>query len=167
MEPGARRRQVATVKPSVNAMRGWTAAVSAAALCAVAVAGCSSGSSASAPLGGSLGPLASPAGSAAACRQWAGLDDLDDMTTWLRQMIGDVVLFGADTAQARRDSAAVVRYAQSLGGISATLPAQYARELRGSVLPVVRKPAGQSPEQLNAAANQAQSLGQRIGNLCF
>jgi hypothetical protein len=176
-ETSARRRQVVTVEPSVDAMRGWKAAASAAALCAVAVAvagcgsaGCGSGGSASAPAAGTPATPALPVrlpAAAAACQQWAGLNDLYSETTWLRQMIGDVVLSGADTAQAKRDSSAVVLYARSLGRISATRPARYARELRSSVLPVADKPAGQTPEQLNAAANEAQSLQQRIGSLCF
>lgn len=167
MESRTSQRQVVTVRPSVNAVRGWKAAASAAALCAVAVAGCSSGGSVSASPARTSTQRISLPDAAAACQQWAGLDDLYNVTTWLRQMIGDVVLFGGDTAQAKRDSRTLVRYAQTLDGMTATLPAAYARDLRGSVLPVASKPAGRTPEQLNAAANEAQSLGQRIGALCL
>ena len=156
----ARIRRPATRAP------GWRAAVPAALACAALAAGCSGSGGHPAALA-TQPPGTGGAAPASACTQWAGLGALDKETTWLRQMIGDVVLFGAGTAQARRDSKAVVRYAQTLEGMSATLPAPYARDLRGSVLPVASKPAGRTPEQLNTAANEAQSLGQRIGNLCF
>jgi hypothetical protein len=54
-----------------------------------------------------------------------------------------------------------------LGGLTAKLPAQYASELRNSVLPVAASPGKQSPEQLNAAANEAQSLAAKISQMCF
>jgi hypothetical protein len=78
------------------------------------------------------------------CSPWAGLDDLFTVTTWLRQLIGDEVIFGAGTAQARRDGLAVTGYAESLGGL-------YKK----------------TPEQLNTAANDAQSLAAQISRLCF
>jgi hypothetical protein len=77
------------------------------------------------------------------------------------------VIFGSGTQQAKKDGLAVVVYAESLGGLTAKLPAQYASELRNSVLPVAASPGKQSPEQLNTAANEAQSLAAKISQMCF
>ena len=148
-------------KPPAYRAHGWRAAVPAALLCAVTITGCGSGA-ASAPGAGSRDP-----GQPGTCSPWAGLDDLLSVTTWLRQLIGDEVIFGAGTAQARRDGLAVTGYAESLGGLWADLPLQYARDLRDSVLPVAASPDEKTPEQLNAVANDAQSLATRISQLCF
>jgi hypothetical protein len=151
-------------KPPAYRAHGWRAAVPAALLCAVMITGCG-GAAASAPGAGSRDP-GQPA-SPGTCSPWAGLDDLLSVTTWLRQLIGDEVIFGAGTAQARRDGLAVTGYAESLGGLWADLPLQYARDLRDSVLPVAASPDKKTPEQLNAVANDAQSLATRISQLCF
>jgi hypothetical protein len=159
-------------KPSANGMHGWLAAVAAALLCAIVITGCggSSGGAASAPGTGSRDPgksasRASP--SPSACAQWTGLDDLFNITTWLRQLIGDEVIFGASTAQAKRDGLAVVVYADSLDGLWEKLPAQYAHDLQDSVLSVAASPYKETPEQLNTAANDAQSLANQISQLCL
>jgi len=156
-------------KPSANGTRCWLAAVPAAVLCAVMIAGCGGGSGTASATGArDSGRSASSARpSPSACAPWSGLDDLSNMTTWLRQMIGDEVIFGAGTAQAKRDGLAVVVYAQSLGGLWEMLPAQYASDLRDSVLSVAASPYKETPEQLNTAANSAQSLTNQIGQLCF
>jgi hypothetical protein len=153
-------------KPSADGTRGWRAAVPAALLCAIMVIGCSSsGGAASAPGTRSQDPGQSA--SPSTCSPWAGLDDLSNVTIWLRQMIGDEVIFGAGTAQAKKDGLAVIVYAESLGGLRETLPPQYARDLRDSVLPVAASPYEKTPEQLNTAANDAQSLATQISQLCF
>jgi hypothetical protein len=157
-------------KPSANQTRGWLAAMLAASLCAIMITGCGgSGGAAPASDTGSRDrgqpPSASPAPSA--CSQWTGLDDLFNLVTWLRQMIGDVVIFGAGTAQAKRDGLAVVSYGESLDGLWENLPPPYTRDLRSSVLPVAASPYKQTPEQLNTAANEAQSLATEISQLCF
>jgi hypothetical protein len=153
-------------KPSAYRAHGWRAAVPAALLCAVMITGCGgSGGAASAPGTGSRDP-GQPA-SPGTCSPWAGLDDLFSVTTWLRQLIGDEVIFGAGTAQARRDGLAVAGYAESLSGLWADLPLQYARDLQDSVLPVAASPDKKTPEQLNAVANDAQSLTMQISQLCF
>ncbi len=160
-------------KPSVKRMHGWRAAVPAALVCAIIVTGCgSSGGAASAQGTASRDPAASSpdpgkSASPSACAPWAGLDDLSDVTTWLRQMIGDEVIFGAGTAQAKKDGLAVIVYAESLDGLEADLPPQYARDLRNSVLSVAASPDEKTPEQLNTAANAAQSLAMQISQLCF
>jgi hypothetical protein len=159
-------------KPSANGMHGWRAAAPAAVLlCAITIAGCSGGGgAAAAPGGGSRDPgrAAPPARSSQhACSPWAGLDDLADITTWLRQLIGDEVIFGAGTEQARNDGLAVVVYAESLGALGQELPPQYARALRDSVLSVAVSPDKKTPEQLNTAANAAQSLAMQISRLCL
>src|ERR1700734_4022187 len=140
-------------KPSSNRTRWLPAAVIAAA-CACTVIGCSGNGTAPKAAAGSPSRVlpASPA-SPTACSPWAGLDDLANVTTWLRQMIGDEVIFGAGTQQAKRDGLAVVVYAQSLGALWQDLPAPYSRELRESVLPVAASPYKQTPEQLNTARN--------------
>jgi hypothetical protein len=154
-------------KRSADGTRGSLAAV-LAALCAVAAAGCGGGAAAGAAAGPGSRP-ASPAASASpsACSPWAGLDDLNSVTTWLRQLIGDEVIFGVGTAPAKRDGLAVLLYAQPLDGMSVNLPPQYALALRDSVLSVAGSPDKKSPEQLNTAANNAQSLAVKIGQLCF
>jgi hypothetical protein len=153
-------------KPSADGTHGWPAAVPAALLCAIMIIGCSSsGGAASAPGTRSRDPGQSA--SPSTCTPWAGLDDLFNVTTWLRQMIGDEVIFGADTGQAKRDGLAVVVYAEPLGGLGEKLPPQYARDLRDSVLPVAASPYKKTPEQLNTAANDAQSLAVQISGLCF
>jgi len=156
-------------KPSANGTHGWLAAVPAALLCAIMITGCG-GSSGAAPGTGSRdpgrpAPSASP--SPSACAPWTGLDDLFNITTWLRQLIGDEVIFGASTAQAKRDGLAVVVYAESLDGLWENLPPQYGRDLRDSVLSVAASPYKKTPEQLNTAANDAQSLATQISQLCF
>jgi hypothetical protein len=77
------------------------------------------------------------------------------------------VIFGAGTAQAKRDGLAVTGYAESLGGLWADLPPQYARDLRDSVLPAAGSPDKKTPEQLNTVANDAQGLATQISQLCF
>jgi hypothetical protein len=157
-------------KPSANGAHGWrAAAVPAALLGAILIIGCG-GSSSGGAAATALGTIAQVPGQSAsptACAPWAGLNDLSNVTTWLRQMIGDEVIFGTGTAQAKRDGVAVVVYAKSLGGLEEKLPARYARDLRSSVLPVAASPYKRTPEQLNAAANQAQTLAQQISQLCF
>jgi hypothetical protein len=153
-------------RPSANRTHGWAAAVPAALLCAVMITGCgSSGGAAPAAVSGSRDPGKSA--SPRACSPWAGLDDLVNVTTWLRQLIGDEVIFGASTQQAKRDGLAVVVYAESLDGLWANLPPQYARDLRDSVLSVAVSPYKKTPEQLNTAANDAQSLATHISQMCF
>jgi hypothetical protein len=154
-------------KPSADGTHGWRAAAPAALLCAIMLIGCGSsgGGAASAPGTRSRDPGQSV--SPSTCAPWAGLDDLFNVTTWLRQMIGDEVIFGAGTAQAKKDGLAVVVYAESLGGLQEKLPVQYARDLRDSVLPVAASPYAKTPEQLNTAANDAQSLALQISGLCL
>jgi hypothetical protein len=153
-------------RPSANWTHGWPAAVPAALVCAIMITGCGSGGAAgSTAVSSSRDPAKSV--SPSACSPWAGLDDLFNVTTWLRQMIGDEVIFGAGTAQAKRDGLAVVVYAESLDGLWANLPPQYARDLRDSVLSVAASPYKKTPEQLNTAANDAQSLAARISQLCL
>jgi hypothetical protein len=166
--------EAVVAKSSASGTRGWraTTAIAVLLLCAAVIAGCSSGGGrgGSAPGGVSRDPgrSASPASpSPSACAPWAGLDDLSNITTWLRQMIGDEVIFGAGTQQAKRDGLAVVVYAESLGGLGAELPARYALDLRTSVLSVAASPYKQTPEQLNTAANAAQTLAARISQLCL
>jgi hypothetical protein len=158
-------------KPSANGTHGWLAAVAAALLCAIMITGCGGGSgAASTPGTGSRDPgksASSASPSPSACSPWTGLDDLFSITTWLRQLIGDEVIFGASTAQAKRDGLAVVVYAESLDGLWEKLPLQYARDLRDSVLSVAASPYKKTPEQLNTAANDAQSLATQISQLCF
>jgi hypothetical protein len=153
-------------KLPANVTRGWPAAALAALLCAMLATGCDSGSG-TASVTGTRSPAPGRSVSPSACTPWAGLDDLFSVTTWLRQMIGDEVIFGATTEQAKRDGLAVVVYAESLGGLWQDLPAQYARDLRDSVLPVAASPYEKTPEQLNAAANKAQGLAAQIGELCL
>jgi len=153
-------------KPSADGTHSWRAAVPAALLCAIMIIGCGgSGGAASAPATKSRDPGQSA--SPGTCSPWAGLDDLFNVTTWLRQMIGDEVIFGAGTAQAKKDGLAVVVLAESLGGLREALPAQFARDLRDSVLPVAASPDEKTPEQLNTAANDAQNLAMQISALCF
>jgi len=152
--------------PSTGRMRGWPSAVPTALVCAIVITGCSGGGAATAPPTPSRDPgqvVASPS----ACARWSGLDDLFSVTTWLRQMIGDEVLFGAGTEQAKRDGLALVVYAGSLDGLVAQLPSQDALDLRASVTSVAASPYRKTPEQLNAAANDAQSMATRISALCF
>jgi hypothetical protein len=131
-----------------------------AAACASMISGCGSG--------GDPGRPASPAASArSTCSPWAGLDDLAYITTWLRQLIGDEVIFGTGTEQVKNDGLAVLVYAESLDAVGQKLPARYARDLRDSVLSVAASPAKKTPEQLNTAANAAQSLATQISQLCF
>jgi hypothetical protein len=156
-------------KPSATGRRGWRVTVPAALLCAIMISGCT-GAAVSAHGSGSRdpGPSTSSAVPAQrACSPWAGLDDLAYITTWLRQLIGDEVLFGASTQQAKRDGLAVAVYADSLGALWQNLPAQYGRDLRDSVLSVAASPYKKTPEQLNTAANAAQSLATKISQLCF
>jgi hypothetical protein len=163
-------------KPSVNRTHGWrVAAVATALVCVTMIAGCS-GSGAASKAGTEAqdpGQSASPGDrspgdpSPRACSPWAGLDALSNITTWLRQMVGDEVIFGATTQQARQDGLAVVVYAESLDGPAAELPSQYARDLRDSVLSVAASPYKKTPEQLNTAANDAQRLAAQISQLCF
>jgi hypothetical protein len=156
-------------KPSANGTHRWLAAVPAALVCAIMITGCG-GSSGAAPGTGSRDPgqrASSASPSPSACAPWTGLDDLTNITTWLRQMIGDEVIFGAGTEQAKRDGLAVVVYAESLDGLWEKLPSQYARDLRDSVLSVAASPYKRTPEQLNTAANDAQSLATQISQLCF
>jgi hypothetical protein len=152
-------------RPSANGARGWAAAVLAALLCGVAIIGCSSGGGA--PTSGAAARDPVPSTSPTACSPWAGLNDLFSVTTWLQQMIGDEVIFGAGTEQAKRDGLAVVVYAGSLDGLSARLPPREASDLRTSVLPVAASPYKKTPEQLNTAANEAKSLATQISRLCF
>ena len=159
-------------KPSANWTHGWRAAAVAAALvCAIMITGCSgSGAAVSKPANEPKDPgqSVSPGDpSPSACSPWTGLDALSDITTWLRQMIGDEVIFGATTEQAKQDGLAVVVYAESLDGPSAELPPRYARDLRDSVLSVADSPYKKTPEQLNTAANDAQRLAAQISALCF
>jgi hypothetical protein len=168
-------------KPSANRTPGWRVAVVATALvcvtlmCVTMVAGCSGSGSVSKPgdkpkdpgQSASPGDRLSGDPSPSACSPWAGLDALSNITTWLRQMIGDEVIFGATTEQAKQDGLAVVVYAESLDGPSAELPQQYARDLRDSVLSVAASPYKKTPEQLNTAANDAQRLAAQISKLCF
>jgi hypothetical protein len=156
-------------KPSARGRRGWPAAAPATLLCAIMIGGCS-GAAAAAHSSASRDPgqstsSASPA--QRACSPWAGLDDLSNITTWLRQLIGDEVIFGASTQQAKSDGLAVVVYANSLVALGGKLPAPYARDLRDSVLSVAASPYKKTPEQLNTAANAAQSLAAQISQLCF
>jgi hypothetical protein len=151
-------------KPSSNRAR-WLPAAVTAATCAFLVIGC--GGNGTAPAAGAASRSPAPAAARTACSPWAGLDDLSNVTTWLRQLIGDEVIFGASTPQAKRDGLAVVVYAQSLGALWQDLPARYSRELRDSVLAVAASPYTRTPEQLNTAANDAQSLGAQISALCF
>jgi hypothetical protein len=131
-----------------------------AAACASMISGCGSG--------GDPGRPASPAASVrSTCSPWAGLDDLAYITTWLRQLIGDEVIFGTGTEQVKNDGLAVLVYAESLDAVGQKLPARYARDLRDSVLSVAASPAKKTPEQLNTAANAAQSLATQISQLCF
>ena len=156
-------------KPSATGRRGGRVTVPAALLCAIMISGCS-GAAAAAHGGGSPDPARSTSAASPAqraCTPWAGLDDLAYITTWLRQLIGDEVLFGASTQQAKRDGLAVVVYADSLGALWQNLPPQYGRDLRDSVLSVAVSPYKETPEQLNTAANAAQSLATKIGQLCF
>jgi hypothetical protein len=157
-------------KPSPRGRRGWRATAPAALLCAIMISGCSG--AAAAAHGGRAGDPSGSASSAAspaqrACLPWAGLDDLASITTWLRQLIGDEVIFGAGTQQAKSDGLAVVVYAESLGALGPQLPAQFASDLRDSVLSAAASPYKETPEQLNTAANAAQSLATRISQLCF
>jgi hypothetical protein len=156
-------------KSSANQARGWLTAMLAASLCAIMITGCGGSGGARASDTGSRdrGQPASASPAPSACSQWTGLDDLFNLATWLRQMIGDVVIFGAGTAQAKRDGLAVVVYGQSLDGLWENLPPPYTRDLRSSVLPVAASPNKQTPEQLNTAANEAQSLANQISQLCF
>ena len=157
-------------KPSANQTCSWLAAMLAAALCAIMITGCG-GSGGAAPASDTgprdRGQPASASPAPSACSQWTGLDDLFNLATWLRQMIGDVVIFGAGTAQAKRDGQAVVGYGQSLDGLWENLPPLYTRDLRSDVLSVAASPYKQTPEQLNTAANEAQSLATEISQLCF
>ena len=151
--------------------RGWPVTVAAVLLCVIMISGCG-GAAAPGHGSGSRNPGRPTSSSSAdaaqrACSPWAGLDDLANITTWLRQLIGDEVLFGASTQQAKRDGLAVVVYADSLGALWQNLPAQYADALRNSVLSVAASPYKKTPEQLNTAANAAQSLDTKIGQLCF
>jgi hypothetical protein len=152
-------------RPSANGTHGWPAAALAALLCGSVIVGCSSSGAASASSTGSRDPVQSTPPSV--CSPWAGLNDLLSVTTWLQQMIGDEVIFGAGTEQAKRDGLAVVVYAGSLDGLSRKLPPQDARDLRNSVLPVAASPYKMTPEQLNSAADDAHSLATRISRLCF
>jgi hypothetical protein len=153
-------------KPSADGAHRWRAGVPAALLCAIMIIGCgSSGGAASTPGTRSRDPGQSA--SPSTCSPWAGLDDLFNVTTWLRQLIGDEVIFGAGTTQAKRDGLAVLVYAESLGRLWEKLPPQYGRDLRDSVLPVAASPYEKTPEQLNTAANDAQSLAAQISQLCF
>src|SRR5262249_16233925 len=148
-------------KPSSNGTR-WLPGAVIAATCAFMVIGCGGSGAAPKTASASTSPAPSasaPFASATACSPWAGLDHLANVTTWLRQMIGDEVIFGAGTEQAKRDGLAVVVYAQSLGALWQDLPARYSSELRASVLPVAASPYKKTPEQLNTAANSAESLG--------
>ena len=163
-------------KPSTNRTHGWRVAVVATALaCVTMVAGCSGSGAVSKPGNEPKDPGQSASSgdgspsdpSPSACSPWAGLDALSNITTWLRQMIGDEVIFGATTAQAKQDALAVVVYAESLDGPTAELPPQYARDLRDSVLSVAASPYKKTPEQLNTAANDAQRLAAQISRLCF
>jgi hypothetical protein len=158
-------------KPSADRTHGWRVAVPAALVCAIMIAGCSgSGAVASKQASGPNDPgKSAPPGDPppSACSPWAGLDALSGITTWLRQMIGDEVIFGATTTQAKQDGLTVVVYADSLDGLWQQLPTQYARDLRDSVLSVAASPYKWTPEQLNTAANNAQRLAAQIGQLCF
>jgi len=82
-------------------------------------------------------------------------------------MIGDEVIFGAGTQQAKQDGLAVVVYAESLDGVVAKLPPLYAHDVQDSVLSVAGAPSTKTPEQLNTAANSAMSLAAQIGKLCL
>ena len=155
----ARIRRPATRAP------GWRAAVPAALACAALAAGCSGSGGHPAALA-TQPPGTGGAAPASACTQWAGLGALDKETTWLRQMIGDVVLFGAGTAQAKRDAQAVTGYAKTLGGLRGRLPAEYAQPLQDSVLAVAASPAQRTPEQLNTAANASQKLNGELDVAC-
>jgi hypothetical protein len=161
------RDEVMTVlaKPSAGGARGWWAAGPTALLCAIMIVGCGGGGAASSP--GTRSPAPAQSASPSSCSAWTGLDDLVNVTTWLRQLIGDEVIFGPGTAQAKRDAMAVAVYAESLGGLWEKLPRPYARDLRDSVLPVAASPDQKTPEQLNTAANDSQSLAAQISQLCF
>jgi hypothetical protein len=154
-------------KPPADGTHGWLAIVPAALLCAIMIVGCGSSGGGAASAAGTRSRDPRQSASPSTCSPWTGLDDLFNVTTWLRQMIGDEVIFGADTAQAKRDGLAVVGYAESLDGLWEKLPPQYAGDLRDSVLPVAASPYEKTPEQLNTAANDAQSLAAQISQLCF
>ena len=146
-----------------NGIRGALAAAAGALAGAVLTAACGAGSPAAAP--------ASPARPAPGvpahlCRPWTGLNDLDNVTTWLRQLIGDEVIFGPRTAAARRDGQTVISYARAAGGSAGQLPARYASALRTTVLAVATRPYQQTPEQLNTAANNAAALSSQLSGLC-
>jgi hypothetical protein len=150
-----------------NGTRGGlaaAAALAAAVLVAVLVAGCGAGSPAAAP----ASPASSAPGAVPArlCTPWTGLNDLDNVTTWLRQMIGDEVIFGPGTAAANRDGKTVISYARSAAGSADQLPARYASALRTTVLAVAASPYQKTPEQLNTAANNAASLASQLSGLC-
>jgi hypothetical protein len=152
-------------RPSANGTHRWPAVALAALLCGGVIIGCSSGGGGPSASGAaSRDPV--PSTQPSACSPWAGLNDLFSVTTWLQQMIGDEVIFGAGTEQAKRDGLAVVVYAGSLDGLSATLPPQEANDLRDFVLPVAASPYKKTPEQLNTAANDAKSLATQISRLC-
>jgi hypothetical protein len=158
-------------KPSANGTFGRLrlTAVPAALLCAIAVAGCSGGSSdqASSASAAAAHPAIHSTASPTACTPWTGLDSLYNITTSIRQMIGDEVIFGAGTQQTKQDGLAVVVYAESLDGVVAKLPPLYAHDVQDSVLSVAATPNTQTPEQLNTAANSAMSLATQIGKLCL
>jgi hypothetical protein len=164
-------------KPSANGMFGGlrlTAVLGAAlsALVAVAVVGCSGGGGGSVSAAKSAQAVRSSHSAASAsanvCSSWAGLGALYSVTTSLRQMIGDEVIFGTGTAEANKDGLAVVVDVESLDdGVLEQLPPTYASDVRGSVLSVADSPYEKTPEQLNTAANNAMSLATKIGKLCL
>jgi len=134
------------------------------------------------PAPGSPGPgspapgspaAAPPASSAPAqaagstCYPWSGLQALNDIAFPLREMAGDEGIYGAGSTQVNSDMFAVVAGAQALNKPLLELPPAWFNAVQNEVMSVAVSPDAASPEQLTAAADNAQYLASQISQLCF
>lgn len=168
-------------------------ATGAALLAALAVAGCASGSIlpsdggttgtspvttspvaavSSAPAAPATAAATTPApasapASAGTCYRWAGLPYLQGLSVTLRQMADDEEIYGAGSEQITSDGLAVQADTQPIVNILRSLPTADADELQDDVLNVAINAYSAAPDQLDAAAVNANDLAGQFAGLCY
>jgi hypothetical protein len=140
----------------------------------VALAGCQStgqgpssgsGDSSSLAVASDGGPPATA--EAGTCYPWSGLEALSGVGLPLRMMASDEEIYGAGSTQVNSDGLGVEAAIDPVVNSFTELPSPYAEDVQNEVISVAVSPYSATPDQLNAAAANADNLSSTISQLCL